>query len=295
MASYLRKLSDQGLIMPPKWLPNNVMFEGMTGSVSYGCSTDSSDMDIVGFCIPPKELVFPHTAGIIQGFGTQIQRFDQYVQHHVKSQDGKKEFDFTCYSIVKWFQLTMENNPNMIDVLFLPRRCVLHSTEMYEYIREHRREFLHKGSWPKFKGYAYSQLNKIRNKTNSKNPKRLASIQKFGYDVKFAYHVVRLLLEVEQIMVEHDLDIERHREMYKSVRRGDWSLEDLEKWAADKEADLEKVYHESSLRYKPDEALIKTHLIHCLEGHYGSMDNLLAVQRSDSALKSEIEAVLEKY
>jgi hypothetical protein len=57
----------------------------------------------------------------------------------------------------------MENNPNMFDVMFLPRRCVLHSTPIYEHVRENRKLFLHKGSWHKFRGYAYSSLSKAKN------------------------------------------------------------------------------------------------------------------------------------
>jgi predicted nucleotidyltransferase len=105
MASYVHKL--KGKIHPPKWLPSNVVAELLTGSVSYGMSNDTSDMDIVGFCIPPKDILFPHLAGEIFGFGTQLPRFEQFQQHHIEK-DGKN-YDMTIYSIVKWFQLTIEN------------------------------------------------------------------------------------------------------------------------------------------------------------------------------------------
>lgn len=137
------------------------MFEGWTGSVAYGASNDSSDMDIVGFCMPPKDLVFPHLSGEIAGFGRQIQKFEQYQEHHVEVPNERKEYDLTIYSIVKFFQLTMENNPNMIDNLFLPRRCILHSTNIYEHVRNARKEFLHKGSYHKFRGYSFAQMSKI--------------------------------------------------------------------------------------------------------------------------------------
>lgn len=83
MASVVNKLAEQNLISPPKWLPNNTLFEGLTGSVAYGASDDTSDMDVVGFCMPPKGLVFPHTTGQILGFGSQVQRFEQYQQHRI--------------------------------------------------------------------------------------------------------------------------------------------------------------------------------------------------------------------
>jgi hypothetical protein len=118
---------------------------------------------------------------------------------------------------VKFFQLALENNPNVIDSLFTPRRCVLSSTAVGEYIREHRTAFLHKGAWHKFKGYAYSQLDTIRTKTPS--GKRAELVEAHGYDVKFAYHVVRLLLEVEQILVAGDIALERDREQLKAITK----------------------------------------------------------------------------
>jgi uncharacterized protein len=159
---YTKKLTEDGLLHPPKWLPQNVMFEGQTGSVSYGCSTDDSDVDLIGFCIPPKDVIFPHLRGEILGFGTPGERFEQYQQHGVEVKEWGKNYDVTIYNIVKFFNLVMQNNPNMVDALHLPRRCVLHSTAIYEHLRENRKLFLHKGSWHKFRGYAASQMAKIK-------------------------------------------------------------------------------------------------------------------------------------
>lgn len=294
MASYINKLSSQNLITPPNWLKSNVLFEGVTGSVAYGVSNDSSDMDIVGFCMPPKENLFPSLYGEVAGFGTQIQRFEQFQQHHIKSLDGAKSFDISIYSIAKFFHLAMENNPNIVDALFLPRRCVLFGTEIYEHVRDCRQLFLHKGCWHKFRGYAYAQLHKIDNGVNRPNEKRKAYIEEFGYDVKFAYHVLRLILECEQILVEHDLDLERNSAILKSVRRGEWTLQEIKDWFSGKEKDLESVYHKSDLRYTPNEHLIKQLLNECLEMHYGTLSNLRKEQPIDKLI-IELEDLVRKY
>lgn len=294
MSSYIIKLKGQNLISPPKWMPTNMLFEGITGSTAYAVSNDSSDMDIIGFCMPPKENLFPSLYGNIEGFGTQIQRFEQFQQHHIKSLDGNKSFDISIYSIVKFFQLVMENNPNMIDALFLPRRCVLFSTEIYEHVRNHRHLFLHKGCWHKFRGYAYSQLHKIDNGVNRSNEKRKESIETYGYDVKFAYHVFRLILECEQILVEHDLDLERNSEILKSVRRGEWTLPEINEWFSCKERDLERVYHTSDLRHKPEEHLIKNLLHECINMHYGEVD-FRRRKEDNTGLLAELEQLIIKY
>lgn len=266
-------------VHPPSWLPDNLCYETMMGSVAYGVSSDTSDMDVYGICLPPKDVVFPHLAGEIFGFGRQVKRFETWQEHHIAA--NGKLWDFQFYGIVRFFQLAMENNPNVIDSMFTPRRCVLSSTAIGEYIREHRTDFLHKGAWHKFKGYAYSQLNKIRTKAPS--GKRAELVEAHGYDVKFAYHVVRLLLEVEQILVHGDIDLERDREQLKAIRRGEWTLAQLDEWAQDKEKQLEALYHASPLRYEPDEPLLRRHLLHCLEHHYGDLS--AAVAQTDDAVQ----------
>lgn len=291
MGSYTKLLAKH--ISPPHWLEDNVMFEGLTGSVAYAVSNDMSDMDIVGFCIPPKEVVFPHLGGEILGFGTPQSRFDNFQKHHIKH--DQREYDITIYSIVKFFQLVMENNPNMVDALFLPRRCVLHSTQIYEHVRDNRSMFLHKGSWYKFRGYSYSQLSKIKNKSNASNPKRQASIEKYGFDCKFAYHVVRLLLEVEQILAEHDLDIQRNSDILKTIRNGEWTLEQIETWFDNKEKSLETLYANSILPARPNEIKIKALLMECLEMHYGSLETVIQVSPQMSNLVDELKRLTEKY
>ena len=294
--STLEDLAGRGLVKPPRWLPANVMYETIMGSVAYGVSGDSSDLDLYGFAIPPKEDLFPHLRGAIAGFGTPPPRFEQFEAHHVVDPQALggsgRSHDLTIYSIVKFFQLAMENNPNIIDSLFTPATCVVHTTAVGTLVRERRRLFLHKGCWPKFKGYAYAQLHKIA----TKRPlgKRAAVVEEHGYDVKFAYHVVRLLGEVEMILVEEDLDLQRDRERLKAIRRGEWSQERLRQWCAETESQLERAWAESRLRAVPDEAGLRRLLLDCLESHYGSLSG--CVQDPDRAVTAlrNIQAELER-
>jgi predicted nucleotidyltransferase len=288
----LRKVIDSGAkVHPPGWLPDNLVYETMMGSVAYGVSSDTSDMDVYGICMPPKDVVFPHLGGEIPGFGTQVPRFEAWQEHHVVA--NGKSWDFQIYGIVRFFALAMENNPNVLDALFTPRRCVLSSTAIGEYIREHRTDFLHKGAWHKFKGYAYGQLHKIRTKTPT--GKRAELVDEHGYDVKYAYQVVRLLLEVEQILVTRDIDLERDREQLKAIRRGEWTLDQIDEWAQAKEKQLEALYHTSTLPYEPDEALLRRHLMHCLESHYGDLSTVVAHPDEAVNLLRKIAELTARY
>ena len=112
--------------------------------------------------------------------------------------------------------------------------------------------------------------------------------------MKFAYHVVRLLGEVEMILVEEDLDLQRDRERLKAIRRGEWSQERLRQWCAEKESQLERAWAESRLRAVPDEAALRRLLLDCLESHYGSLSG--CVQDPDRAVTAlrNIQAELER-
>ena len=298
MSSHFEKLRSQNMLpTAPDFLSSSIQYEVIMGSVAYGVSNDSSDMDIYGFAIPPKDFVFPQLRGEIPGFDDFNLKFEQYQQHHIfdaAALGGKgRTYDFTIYSIVKYFRLLMDNNPNIIDSLFVPDNCVLHSSDIGDMVRQDRQLFLHKGCWAKFKGYAYSQMHKIR----TKNPegKRKALVDEHGYDVKFAYHVVRLLDEVEQLLLHHDMDLRRNAEQLKAIRRGEWSLIQLEDYFKSKEADLERVYLESTLPDKANPDVIRQLLTDCLEQHFGSLSAVVSQQNTAELALNDIQAVLKRY
>jgi predicted nucleotidyltransferase len=295
---YIQNLVNKKLAQPPKWLPDNVHYLTIMGSLAYGVSSDSSDLDLYGFCIPPKELVFPHLAGNIPGFGRQINHFESWQQHHMHDPSARagqgQTIDATVFSIVKFFHLCMENNPNMVDALYTPASMVVQSTQIGQLVKESRDLFLHKGCWHKFKGYAYSQLHKIDIKNPEPGSKRAELVEQYGYDVKFAYHVVRLMQEVEMILAEGTLDLVRGNEVLKAIRRGEWAEAQIRQYFTDKERQLEDLYHKSALPHKPDEPRIKALLLQCLEMHYGTLEGAVHVpDRYEQALR-DINDILAK-
>jgi hypothetical protein len=54
--STLQRLSDRGLVKPPRWLPGNVQYETIMGSVAFGVSSETSDIDVYGWAISSQQL-----------------------------------------------------------------------------------------------------------------------------------------------------------------------------------------------------------------------------------------------
>jgi hypothetical protein len=182
VSSHVQKLFERKIAHCPPWLPSNIHYERMMGSVAYGVSGDSSDIDLCGFAIPPRDEVFPHLRGEIVGFGRQKQRFSNYQEHHLRCPDdlggAGRSYDVSVYNIVDFFNLAMANNPNMVDALFVPATCVLHITRIGQMVRDNRRLFLSKACWQRFKGYAYQQLHKAKNRMESPEMDAITAFEK---------------------------------------------------------------------------------------------------------------------
>lgn len=292
MSSIIHNLAERKLIHPPHWLPMNVQLEVIMGSVSYGVSSDMSDVDIYALIIPKKEIIFPHLAGVIKGFGYQGETFNEFSQHHIKDMDKEREYDITAMNIVKFFELAKDGNPNIIDMLFVPQNCVLHITQIGNLIRENRRLFLSKRCFKKFKGYAYGQVKHLENKQPV--GKRMRTVEKYGWDVKFGYHIVRLLNEIEQILITGDLNLQENNEQLKAIRRGDWTEQQVRDFFAKKEQELETAYLQSKLREEADEAQLRQLLVDCLEQHYGDLSTVVVRQDECVASLREIDQIIEK-
>jgi predicted nucleotidyltransferase len=134
----------------------------------------------------------------------------------------------------------------------------------------------------------------IYKKSADKSSGRFEMVKIHGYDVKFAYHIIRLFDEAEQIMLEGDMNLQRAREPMKAIRRGDWTAEEVRNWTMEKEKALEVAYTNCKLpEHAPYEPLRQL-LLQCLEEHYGSLSNCIAtIGWAESALK-DIDALLDK-
>jgi predicted nucleotidyltransferase len=287
MASIVNRVYHKNLREMPSFV-STTQYETITGSIAYGVNEDWSDMDIYTFCIPPKHYVFEQ----IKGFKDDAPNFDSWQQHHIRDDEKNREYDIEVFNITKFFSLLMDNNPNMVDTLYTPQNCVLHTTEIGRKVGLNRHLFLHKGAFHRFRGYAFAQLKK----TETKEPvgKRAELIRKYGFDVKFASNIVRLSDECEQILTTGDLDLTRSKEMQKAIRRGEIPFDEIKKWFFEKEKSLEKLYHSDSspIPHRPDVKKIKGLLLECLEDHYGSVP--VSVEAVESRLAGQMIKILKE-
>jgi predicted nucleotidyltransferase len=291
MTSRLQKMQKRHQLQVPNGLSEATQYEVLTGSQAYGMKGASSDWDINGWYFPDKDIQFPHLAGHILGWDKTPELPKPWQKHHVQDPDRGIQYDFAMYDISTYFRLLADGNPNITDTLYTPQRCVLFCTSIGQMVRDRRKLFLSKQMYVKFRGYAMSQLSKIRDKRPS-NDYRAELVEKCGYDSKYGSHVCRLMLEIEQILSEGDLDLERNSKFLIGIREGMLSLDELNKWFEEKNRSLETIFANSKLREAPDPA-IKNLLLDCMEAWWGDLSLVVASEDKYVRMVQQIRKIVQ--
>lgn len=121
---------------------DHMLFECVTGSTLYGMATPESDVDVRGVCLPPMRAML-----------------DPFESFRVK--DGYEGEDKAVYALAEFMKLCADNNPNLLELLFVPAQFTLRTSPQWKMLLEHRHLFLSKNVKHRFLGYAFAQMKAI--------------------------------------------------------------------------------------------------------------------------------------
>lgn len=101
---------------------------------------------------------------------------------------------------------------------------------------------------------AKRDYDKYQEWKNNRNPVRALDEAKFGYDPKFAYHLIRLLRMCVEVLETGKVIVKRpDREDFLSIRRGEWSYDKLIEEADKLNIKSEELYKTSTvIPHSPD-------------------------------------------
>lgn len=225
---------------------DRLILKTYAGSISYGTNTPESDTDYRGVCIPPKEYLLG------------LKSFDQHEQ--------LQPTDEVIYSLRKFVNLAMANNPNIIDVLFVDQKHVVFENAFGKDLRNIRESFLSKNVYKTYGGYAHAQLKRMTTVAKNSEGKRLDSVDKYGYDTKNALHLIRLLRMGIEILETGAVNVFRPdgKELLE-IRAGKYTKEEILAEANKLYSKLDTVYETSDLPRKPDFDTVNEWLIRTQE------------------------------
>lgn len=220
----------------------NIVLAGYVGSIAHGThipKTDPNsidDKDVMGVMVLPHEYYIG-------------------LQHKEQVTMFVDEWDVVVYEVKKFVSLLLKNNPNVLGTLWLAPNLYTHMTDEGKLLIDNRHIFLSKQCYASFCGYAHSQLHRMTHMAfeGYMGDKRKQLVVEHGYDTKNAAHLVRLLRMGIEALTEGHIYVFRHdAEEIKSIKRGEWTLQQIHDEANRLFGVMEMAYVNSKLPARAD-------------------------------------------
>jgi hypothetical protein len=233
--------------------PNTILL-GLVGSTVHGVTVDSADdRDEMGICIEPPEYV----AG--------LRVFDQWVYRTQPegARSGPGDVDRTVYSLRKWCRLALAGNPTVMLLLHVPDEQCSVLEEPGRTLRANKQWFASRRAGHAYLGYMQRQRDRMTGERGQMRVNRPELIARYGFDTKYAGHVLRLGYQGIEFLESGRLplpmrDADRPRVL--DVRNGRASFEDVLAEADGLQRRLESLLEDSPLPAHPDYGAVNAYL-----------------------------------
>ena len=221
------------------------ILRGTVGSTAHGLNLiGNDDLDEMGICIEPLEEVIKLEPP-----------FEQFIFRSATERTGKQDarsevgdLDLTIFSLRKFCKLAASGNPTVLLMFFTPQISV--KTKPGEELLNMTNLFVSKEAGKRFLGYMHGQRLRLLGEKGQKRVKRPELEEKYGYDTKYAMHVLRLGIQGRELITTGKLTLpmeQQHISFLMDVRHGKFTLDDIVRKAAFLEDRLEFDLQTSSL------------------------------------------------
>lgn len=260
----------------PSWLDHEVL-RSVVGSGVHGIAIPGTDdHDEMGVYIETPDNVFAVSDYYISPRTGEVKQrrmdYTARTQHEgQRSEHG--DTDLVVYSLRKYLQLAIKGNPTAMLPLWAPESDVIVNTDIGNELRQNRHWFMSEYAVERFLGYMHAQHERMlgRGKQN-RVPSRPELIEKYGWDVKYGSHALRLAYEGWEIAAEGRLTLpmsHRDRERVLEVKTGQVPRSEVSAEIADIEASIRALLGTDRIAVPPqpdfkaiEEWSINTHRTH---------------------------------
>ncbi len=218
---------------------------GYRGSIAHGMYVPQSDPD----SIDDKDIMAITIPDISYYYGLR-----NYGSRGTK-EIVRNEWDIVVYELRKYISLLVKSNPNVLALLWMEETDYITITDEGKLLIDNRDMFVTKQAYHSFVGYAHGQAHRMTHMAfeGYMGEKRKQLVKKFGYDTKNAAHLIRLLRMGIEYLVEGELYVKRKdATQLLEIKRGEWTLKQVQKESDRLFALAEEAYIRSSLPGKPD-------------------------------------------
>jgi hypothetical protein len=192
------------------------------------------------------------------------------------ARSGPGDTDLVMYSLRRYLRLAAKGNPTVLLVLYAPADAVLVCRPLGEQLRGLAPALLSQQAVHRFLGYMRAQRDRLLGVgRRGRVPNRPELVARYGYDVKYASHALRLAYQGLEIARDGRLTLpmpEPQRERVLRVKRGEVpAMADVLAEIEGLQSQIEQVLAagQTPLPVEPDWAVISAWSIHAHRQHWG--------------------------
>ncbi len=141
---------------------------------------------------------------------------------------GPDDLDLQVHSLRKFLRLALKGNPSILLMFFLPEYLV--KTKVGEELIELAPSFHSQHAANAFLGYMKQQMERMTGQRGQKNVNRPELVERYGYDTKYAGHIIRLGYQGVEYIETGALTLPMKKEEAQTVlavREGKYLMEDV--------------------------------------------------------------------
>lgn len=248
---------------------SNTILRGLVGSTVHGLVLGGTDdRDEMGVCVEPRRYVL--------GFG----EFEHWVYRSAAEREGHQgarsqagDLDLTIYSLRKWTRLALQGNPTVLLLLYLPEDAIVSCTATGRELQRLAPSFASKRAGGRFLGYLEAQRQRLAGERGQRDVNRTELVEKFGYDTKYAMHMLRLGYQGVEFLERGCLSLpmrEPVRSHLMDVRNGRSSAAEVLEECKVLEARITALLQSSSLPPEPDWETVERFVMDAYEASWGN-------------------------
>lgn len=189
----------------------------------------------------------------------------------VRSEAG--DVDWVGYGLRKYLSLALKGNPSILLALFVPPEHVRELTPEGEALRALAPDIVSKAAYMPFRGYMRQQHERLLGLRGQRNVTRPELVEAYGYDTKYAAHVVRLGLQGEELLLTGQISLpmrDAERALCVKVRTGGFSLAEASTQIIDAERRLDAAFAASPLPESPNAAKVEQWMLGAYLEHWNT-------------------------
>ena len=227
-----------------------VILQTVVGSSVHGTSVEGTDdRDEMAICIEPADKVLG-----LSHFETMVYRTQP---EGVRS--GPGDLDLVVHTLRKFARLAARGNPTILLPLFAPSSHIMWSSGLGHALRDQRSMFVSKAAGRAFLGYFVAQKERLMGDRGQMRVTRPELIEKYGFDTKYAGHVIRLGWQGIELMESGKITLPMppvQRAVVVGVRTGGYTFQQVLSMVGDLERALRDAVDASDLPDQADAAKI---------------------------------------